>query len=55
MNTRQSPLVFVPPIGFSQESFNDLLDDDADFLFAIYDDEDCCKSYEVDKLKFTLL
>ena len=55
MNTKHLPLVFVPLIGCSQESFNNLLDDEADFLSAMNDDEDCCKSYEVGKLKFTLL
>lgn len=55
MNTKHLPLVFVPLIGCSQESFNNLLDDEAYFLSAMNDDEDCCKSYEVGKLKFTLL
>lgn len=32
--------------GCSQESFNNLLDDEAYFLSAMNDDEDCCKSYE---------
>lgn len=57
MNTKHLPLVFVPLYFYlcSQESFNNLLDDEADFLSAMNDDEHCCKSYEVGKLKFTLL